>query len=495
MWTIGNTRLTAGRRAIPARERVLAIAIDSDAVTVLDVTRAGESLDVHSLGHWNWPPVDAAAPHQESSGAWLWTQLNTLGILPRPVLLVLPRQAAVLKLIEIPAVPSEELAAAVQLQAESTLSRPLEEQSLDFVTTGQREHALLVSVPRETLEAAQCLLHAAGLTVTAATIGELNLIHRSPASQPEGTQLAVFADASHAELTLSWSGTPLASLAVRFTSSEDADRLLSIAATVSRLRASLPTMFSQSEVQSVALFGATAEALIHSGAQIGCSQAALVRSQALTHSHDAEREWPVLAMSVRSRAHADQSIDLLHPRRPPDATIAPRRRRWRIVAAVAALLGCVAFLLFFYSRSLDGQIVQLQERDRELKSLIQRGQPLLEAAEFVGEWRQGQIDWPQELTRFVECLPPRDRAYLTQLSFDVPLDSNAPVIRVNGQAKSVQDVLQLHQRLLAEDSGYELRPHGIEPSTRDVDYPATFDVEAAIQPLSVTSTPSTSGKP
>ncbi len=493
MWTFGNTRLTAGRRAIPARERVLAIAIDSDAVTVMDVTRSGDSLDVHASGHWIWPTVDSADPNRELSGAWLRTQLDANGMAPRPVLLVLPRQAAVLKLMEVHVVPADELASAVLLQAEATLSRPLEDQSLDFVATPEGTHVLLVSVPRETLDASLSLLAAAGLTATAATIGELNLIHRSPACDSGGTQLAVFAVADRADLTLSREGMPLASMTVRFSSSESTERLQSMAATASRLRASLPTVFSQPEVQSVALFGATAEALIHAGAQIGCHQASLIRSQVLTHSHDSEREWPVLAMSVRSRGHADQSIDLLHPRRPPDATIAPRRRRWRIVAAIAALLGCVACLLFSYSRSLDTQIVQLKERDREQKSLMERGQPLMEAAEFVGEWRLGQIDWPQELTQFVECLPPRDRAYLTQLSVDVPPDSNSPVIRVNGQAKEVSDVLQFHQRLLADGAGYELRPHGIEPSTRDVDYPATFDVEAALKPLSVTSTPSESG--
>lgn len=479
MWSFGNIGVAKGRRAVRSRERLLAVSINAHEISILDATRSGRAVTCLSSAKWSIPEslLDSTgklALDSVAIGHWLRQKLDAQGITTRHAVLVLPRQSAMLKLIDIPNVPHDELASLVLLQAESRFARPLDELCCDFLKLPGKPFVLLASVPRQTLDLQTSILSEAGLETLTATIGELNLTHHDPDSLIGGAQLSVTATQDHAELILSQAGIPMAAMTVRRTGDEAHDRR-SLAAAVARMIASLPASLDVAHVGSVALFDSHAAQLVPNGASIEQPQAITIR---LMESQDTAIE-PALPMSLASRAAPNDSLDLLNPRRPVDPIAMSRRRaqRWGLAAAALVCLG--AFFAYEHSRTLNAEIAQLKRRDAELTKLIERGQTLLGTASFVEDWRHSQVDWPRELSHFVEQLPARDRAYLTRLTLDIAPDSSVPMLRASGLARETSDVLQLHQQLLTEQAGYSLQPHAIEPNPQDPLFKSRFDIEAA----------------
>lgn len=474
-WTFGIPRVANRRRATRSRERLLAISITPNEVVVLDATRSRMSLQIHQSARW-------AAP-VPLTPEWLRSQLDAICVSTRNVLLVVPRQAAMLKLLDVPEVADDELASLVMLQAESRLSQPLHELCCDFVKLPGAPHALLASVPRTVIDTQTKILNAVGLNVIAATIGELNFIQHDPKELVSGLQVGLFIDShgSQAELVLSCLGTPVSTMTVRVSGNSDANDQRLIASSMTRLLASLPSSLANSRIGSVALFGARAVELVPNTASIGLPDALAIHASVVDEAVGFALE-PLLAMSLLSRASCDRSLDLLNPRRPSDPQAAGRRRLWRIATAAAALVGIGVFAALEHSQALTAEIRQLKQRDAELAKLIERGQSILGAASFVSDWQQGQVHWPRTVAAFAEQLPSRDRAYLTRLTLEVSPSSATPTIRASGLARNTSDVLQLHQRLLAEEAGYELQPHSIEPNAQDAFFQAKFEIEAAIKP-------------
>ena len=481
MWSFGNIGVAKGRRAARSCERLLAVSINANEILVLEATRTGRAVTCLSSAKWSIPETLLGATGKPvldhaAVGRWLRQKLDTQGIATRQSVLVLPRQTAMLKLIDVPDVARDELASLVLLQAESRLARPLEELCCDYLKLPDKPFVLLASVPRQTVESQTSILTEAGLDVLTATIGELNLTHHDPDSLIGGTQLSVAANQEQAELILSQAGIPMTAMTVRRTCDVDRDRR-SLAAAVTRLIASLPSQFSISHIGSIALFGSHAAELVPNGACIEQPQAITLTENDLPDAQGMLVE-PALAMSLASRASPNDSLDLLNPRQPTDPLAMNRRRMRRWGLAAAALIGIGAFFAYEHSRALTAEIAQLKRRDAELTKLIERGQALLGTAAFVEDWRQSQVDWPQEVSHFVEQLPARERAYLTRLTLDVVPDSAAPMLRASGLARETADVLQLHQQLLTEQAGYSLQPHAIEPNPHDALFKARFDIEA-----------------
>ena len=490
MWSFGNIGVAKGRRAARSRERLLAVSINANEISILEATRSGREVTGLSSAKWSIPEtllgapgktaLDAAMLDSAAVGRWLRQKLDSQGITTRQSVLVLPRQTAMLKLIDVPDVPRDELTSLVLLQAESRFARPLEELCCDYVKLPDKPFVMLASVPRHALDSQTSILKEAGLEVLSATIGELNLIHHDPDSLVSGAQLNVAATQDSAELILSRDGIPLTAMTVRRTGDEERDRR-SLASAVIRLLASLPAPLDITHIGSITLFGTNAARLVPNSASIEQPQAITV----LVNDHPEARGAfvePALAMSLASRAAPNDALDLLNPRRPTDPLAMNRRRIKRWGVAAAALVAVGAFLAYEHSQSLATEIAQLKRRNAELAKLIDRGQGLLNTAAFVEDWRHSQVDWPHEISHFVQQLPARDRAYLTRLTLEMAPDSSTPMLRASGLARETADVLQLHQQLLTEQAGYSLQPHAIEPNPHDALFKARFDIEAAGQP-------------
>src|SRR5262249_31493017 len=88
---------------------------------------------------------------------WLKPELGKLGNSAGPVLVALPRDEAVVRRLELPEVPDDELPVMVRFQAGAKSSVALDELALDFIPLPKRSEVpgrevLMATVPRPTMD-------------------------------------------------------------------------------------------------------------------------------------------------------------------------------------------------------------------------------------------------------------------------------------------------------------------------------------------------------
>lgn len=482
MWRFRNTTGATRQRPAPARERLLALSLGRE-VAFLDATRDGSHLTVHAEGRLSWP-AEISLQDPVLAGQWLREQLAARGVQVRATLLLVPRSAAMLKLVELPTSSAEELASLVALQAESRLPGSPEQHVFDYVPFPGQDRVTIVSVPQATLAPQRATILAAGLELIGITVREFDRV--SP--QSSGGELIVIHTGELAELTLFQNCCPVGGLTVPLAArsprislgSANEHQTEAVASGLARLRAALPRDAGQLPIERIQVLSPSARALIPSAEAIGAAGAVIEYDEANPTTR-------LLESSLLARRHGRSVIDLADPRRPVDPVVTRRNHRIRIAVLAAGLLALAGWAGWSHLAELDLEIASLRRLDQDQTALLERGQLALDTQAYVNAWQDQQIDWPQQLDQFLPLLPGNDRVVIHQLSLEQPRNEEPSVIRLQGQALDSSDVLQLHQRLLADEAGYELRPHGIELNSRDPDYPATFEVEAALPSLTRTS--------
>lgn len=480
------------------RDSLLAIEFTPSGVTIAECV---DDRVVRSAS-LRWPPQINSVTSPDIAGPWFAQQLSAAGITSRKAVLVVPRQHAPLKLIELPPVAEDELAALVQMQAESRLSKPLEEFYFDFVplpvTDATSRRALLATALRSLCDPLLALAKAAGLQVVSVTVAEVAVasavsrpIHRTSNADPSAIDVAVVMAGDQSVLVASQHGRALGSLPVRLggadTSCDDDARLL--VSSSSRLLATIGTDQAAARLNSVTLCGSVSQALI----------AALQTQFATPLGRYGEQLPGALARLVAASqvlSQQDCGINFLAPRRPVDQAALKRHYYYRVGVAAAALFAITGWAYWDQGQELDRAISARKKELAQLNQLIERGQPIVETSAFVSDWQRGQHDWANELKQLSEHLPERERLHLNRLTFETKTSSGAAVVRASGAAREARDVAELTEKLVASDR-YALQPRSITPNSRDPLYRAGFELEAAVvdAPSSATeSSPNNSAK-
>jgi hypothetical protein len=484
MWRFRNTTDAARQRPAPQRERLLALTLGRE-VACVEASRDGSDLTVHVAGQLVWPR-EISLQDPVLAGKWLSEQLSAQGVQTRATLLQVPRSAVMIKQVELPQAPANERAALVALQAESRLPGSPEQHVYDYVSIPGQDRVTLISIPQATLAPQRALLAAAGLELVGITVREFDLID----PQSRGVELVIVLQGELAELTLFQDSCPVGGLTVPLAArspkfvlgssserrSDGACQTEAIAAGLARLRASLPSDCQGQPIERVQVIGPSTRAVVPTAGAIGAAGADL-------QCDEGNPATQLLKTSLRARRHGCSTIDLANPRRPVDPALIRRRSRIRTALLALGFLVLAGWAGWSHLTDLDREIASLRRLDQDQTALLKRGQLALDTQAYVNEWQDQKVDWPQQLDQFLPLLPGNDRVVIHQLSLEQPRNEEPPVIRLQGQALDSSDVLQLHQRLLADEAGYELRPHGIEVNPRDPDYPATFEVEAALKTL------------
>ncbi len=475
---IGNgSSQAAGQRRLA---EVIALELSADGVFATK-TQSRSTTEVVSATRSNWPESFDWQREPRLAGEWLREQLDTARMTCRDCVLVLPRRDVTLRLLQLPEIETEELVPLVRLQAESRLSQPIESLAIDFVPVpnsldGQQDVVLLTALQSRITVLSE-VAHAAGLRLVAAVAGDL-AIPAAVGPDTAGLTLDVIVSNASTDLILSVAGCTVASMAIPVsnqpaTVEQSARR---IAASSDRLLASLPSSIGSSSVSLIRVHSETeSDTLVrslseHTGQRVVSIQQA--GSKLPTHLR--------ATAAVASLSHSAFAHDFLHPRQPVNHTTAFRRRVVRWAVAASLLASCLGWWLYEENCAAADRIAALQEQERQLGELIERGQSVMATRAFVAEWQAGNIHWPTELAAFAEHLPKTDRAYLNRLQLAVDSSDGMPVIRASGVARDSGDVTHLTERLLAAESRYELVPHGVEPNLQDSFYQSAFQVEARL---------------
>lgn len=444
-------------------------------------------------------PADVFAREDvQEAGRWLGGELRRLGVSARQVLVSLPREDAVVRQLELPNVPDDELAQMVRLQAETKSASSLERMHLDYLPLPVLEGAatrqvLMTTISRDLAARIQSVLQAAGLetlSIGVSSAGAAELVAHVEARRgldPEETSLLIVQHGGRVEISLMRSRRLLFTHSTRVHGEGDEQQTKLVLAEVSRSFVALEKVLAGGRIARTWVLGS---ADVNRGLCEALARRLEGNVQPLDPLTDADvgfdgendpgRHAPfagpgglLLAASGRLVEH----VDFLNPRK--SVQRADRRkvrnRMLGIGAAAAVVLGALAAHL--HVRSLNTQIDILSRRDRALTRTLQAGQPTLEFAGQIEQWISRDVQWPDQFVQFTRASPGGDRLFLTSYVGGVGTGRSEVIgtTRLTGLALEREDVDELSQRLV--DAGYRVEPAKIVPDRTDSKYHYQFDLD------------------
>jgi hypothetical protein len=440
-------------------------------LSVLEADITGNVIDTRHEWTWAWPE-DAGPDTPDRLVEWFGTQARERGWRGRRAVVVLPRSAATLKVLDLPPVSDAELPELVLLQVESRSSMELSDLVIDFAaggrTPGDRRLVLVAACPRELVTLVDRALTAAGLVRQALVLAELC---RPPASltSSEGMVACLRIGVDRVEATLSWRGLPVVSSTLGLEAS-DAIRAEEVLGMLDRLSSGLPETAQLPAINTLLVEGRNAGSL--------ATVLATARPWAVFHvpSQPGVSDVGARLASVLDDARRGGSVvDWFRPKRPRNRSLDRIRRTIVVALAAAVALFWGWSRIAEDARAMDAQVTAMRSEVRSLSALVERGAVVLEANERVDLWEQRQTDWGERLARIHALLPGREDLVLTGISADIRGD--LPILRIKGRARTAEVVTGIHKALLDMDDETRFRPGPVESRVDDSDYPVPFDLE------------------
>jgi hypothetical protein len=421
-----------------------------------------------------WTDEEYSFDHPEALGAWISDELVLSGLTPDRTIISLPRQSTMVRVIDVSHIDTTEVPRAVALHVESlehTLNREL---AYDYVLherlAGVPYLATLVTCPRAVVDGITKAIGIAGFDATACCLGELALSTMTRAAGDQ-TTLIVLANDVKLDVVLARNQSPVAALATRMPSSTE-EAAAVVQQLTSRLLASVSEDVAEAAPENILIVGSRADSV---AASFRASSSANTETIPDFGCHE------LLPVAVALQSSRPETMpDLMHPTIP----LTPwqqAKQLWlrRGIAVAAAVLAGTAGLMTWHS-SLTHEVAEATVRMENFQAVVDRADPTVRKWEFLTAWQSNSVNVAEEVLRMTGHLPSQERLYLTRLQIeDLPGDGTA-ILRMDGLARENDDVMALNRELLNAD--YDLRPHGIEPSTRDNRFQSQFQIEATLTP-------------
>ncbi|HUG91230.1 MAG TPA: hypothetical protein VML55_10370 [Planctomycetaceae bacterium] len=440
-----------------------------------------------------------AAP--ERAGNWLKDELRRRGVSARQVLVSLPREEAVVRRLELPNAPDDELPDLVRMQAATKASSALDQLRLDFVPLPREAGAELREVLMTTIPAADAsklgrAIEAAGLELASiglSPVGAAEIaarVERHRRLDATGTSLVVARHGPRVEMSLVRREHLVFTHSARLEGgSEDRDNQ-AILAEVTRATVAQQKLLVGGTIARAWVLGTEAEtrSLCEAlQARLSCEAEtvdplALVQLTSEPADFAASRAalaGPIGMLLARSEPTV-AAIDFLNPRKPVEKT---DQRRINLIVrgslAAALLLAGFAWLTW-YKLSLDGQIESLQTRLSDLNRAIRDAEPDVAAANAIaGTWDDFRVDWLAQMNALNEARPGADQLYFTRFKFQPATAAGIAKVEGHGNARSRYDVQSLYDGL--DERNYQIVPKDAGQAARDEDYPHAFALDATLQ--------------
>ena len=486
----------------------LALDWDDQQLLGLDAQVAPHSVHLRKWVRFDWNADARPSEHAEAAGKQLQAELTRAGIGANQVLISLPREEAVVRLLELPECTDEELPELVRLQAATRSAVPLDRLLLDFLPlprlegiTGRR--VLMVTLGKPAADRVVSVLTAAGLEavgIQLSAVGAAEVIAHQPPVRD--------ADSAAATLIVSRSASRVEITAIRrsqilFMHGASVSAHLPPAAVIAQILA-------ETSRATVALSQAAPGIPIGAGWILGSVTELAGLADAFRQRFGFDFQivaMPYTAPGVRTdfdpqalENHAVFSplglllgqaerlvpaIDFLHPRH---KVVKPDRRRLRqVLAGSAAVATVVAILGGIHLRvaRLDEQIAKLTSENEGRKQMLEKNVPLLQAAKSLDDWTRRDIDWLDQFRQIESAIGGTEKLHFVtfdgQVAYRIALSNALATITATGRAKSRHDVEVMNERL--SENGYGLRAKEIINDATNREFPVKFDLSLEVVTL------------
>ena len=247
--------------------RTIAFDWEADYLAGVEADVSGSTVRVRRCFRYDWPAQTDPPPDANSLGRWLAEALKQEGISPGEARVVLPREAVVVRRLELPNVSEDELPDLVRFQAATKSSTPLDRLALDYLPLPVDEadttrQVLMVTVDKERLRRVRDTLAAAGIEpksvgISPVAVGELvTRIEGEHSADPHKATLVIFQDARRVEITTLVQHRVTFSHHCRLSGTEDAAGLRSSLVEIDRTVIALSQSQSDLEISAVCLIHA-----------------------------------------------------------------------------------------------------------------------------------------------------------------------------------------------------------------------------------------------
>jgi Tfp pilus assembly PilM family ATPase len=471
-----------------------------------DVTSSG--VRVRQAFSWDWPEGKSPAEDAPGAGAWLNEQFQKLGLSTKEVLVTLPREDAIVRVIEVPNVPDGDLPNVVRFQAAAKSARSLDTLLLDFLPLPRREgitgrEVLVATIGKETLEPLRLVLsrvgcELAGVSLSAPATVELiaRLEQHAPAS-PDALELSIVLHEQRVEISL------LRQLALLLTHSarlpDDAstpERIQqAVVAEVNRSLVALKRQHADLSLTRAWLWGDVPQSREMAAVlrkRFGCEvettdplnfPGLLLEGDPRVKAH-ALFAGPIGMLFSKSHPKVP-TLDFLHPREP----VVPRdlRKLWTTVgasAAAALLIGAFGWRMLEVHR-LNADAEDYRSKAEQLKKELDAAAPMVRNTDIIARWADQRVVWLERLNELAIATQGTERRYLVNLNCQTGGSDVVGVMKGNGFAKEREDIEDLTARLSARQE-VTVVPHEIRRVGTDGDYPFQFELDLSWKPVQQT---------
>ncbi|MCH7988251.1 MAG: pilus assembly protein PilM, partial [Planctomycetes bacterium] len=415
----------------------------------------------------------------QQTGEWLKEELGRLGIGSTTVLLSLPREDAVVKHLDLPNVPDEELPDLVRLQAETKSATSLDKLHLDYLPLPvlddvEGRGVLMVTFSVERANRIRSILKAAGLeleSIGVSSVAVSELIARAEKRKgfdPNETILIVSRHGDRVEISIMQQRHLLFTHSTQLSGETQQENHKLILAEVNRSVVALSGMLKGKGIDRGWLIGHGEETRSLSASlndRLGCAVEELDPFE--IKEIDALVEIPEdrsgfsgpLGMLLAKAAATVESIDFLHPRKPvvkPDRT----KAKMGIAAACLVLVSAISYgSVQMHLSDLDEQISSKRTEISKIESDLKKGKPVLASAKVIGEWDQRNINWLDEMLELNEILPGTGLIFLRSYEFNTSGTSEDILAKIEaiGHSRSRTQFRSFSHDLKAQQYSVRLR--------------------------------------
>lgn len=471
----------------------------------LDAEVSHSGVRVRKAFTLQWPEGKSPAEDAPAAGGWLNEQFQSLGLTAKSVLVTVPREDAVVRVLEVPNVPDAELPNVVRFQAAAKSARPLETMLLDFLPLPRRQgvagrEVLVATIGREVLDPLKLVLsrtgcELAGVSLTAPAMTELVArLEKSDPPPPQSVELAMIAHQQRVELSLLRDRALLLTHAARLPDDANSPEReqQAIVAEVNRSLVALKRQHPELTLSRAWMWGDPTS--LHGLAGVlrkrfGCD--VNVEDPLVLPGLTFDGAGPVTSHALFTGpvgllfSHASrrtESLDFLHPRQP----VVPRdlRKLYGTASSVAAVLLLVgAFGWRWYAvSSLEAETASHRGEAEQLKKEIDGSAAMIKNVNAIGKWVDQRVAWLDRLFELSEAMEGTDRRYLTKLNGQPGAAGIVGVVRADGFAKERDDIDDLSAKL-ASHEGITVTPHEYSRPGTDGDYPFKFDLDVSWKPV------------
>jgi Tfp pilus assembly PilM family ATPase len=443
-------------------------------------------------------PESISVDDPQGLGEWLKGELRRERASASQVCISLPREDVIVRHLETPDVPDDELPDLVRYQSAAKSSIPLDQLTLDFLPLPRREDSsvrdvLVSTVHQDRIKRLRTISSAAGLDLqsvgvsSVATAGIVSLEeHRIDHSAGE-IVVVVALHGDRVEISILGEGH------LHFTHSTQVvsgGQPTPILAEISRALVALQKRLPNLRVVRCWMIGSPDENsnlgdAIRDRFRCDIKQLDPFQGQGVTlgctpvdDPHGAF--GGPIGQLVSHSLEVSCAVDFLNPRRPAVKKDYSRQKKLAGVAAVAILLIGMFGYRSYAVAALEKKVELATKDEKDQKELLEELEPQVKVAVSVGEWASSRVNWLEEADTLAETIDGTERHYLTKLQFGEGTRKERGTVTAAGHAKERFDIEGLNAELM-QRTDLEVNAKPIKKSGRDGDYPQQFDLDLKLK--------------